>query len=89
MELYCRRCRQHFLQTDNHTTACRYHPALYTGGEVAKAIGFCRQSAEPQHQLSAVVGRTGLMRFWDCCGAEREGAPGCCAGRHVTYDDLD
>lgn len=30
-----------------------------------------------------------FCRFWDCCGAEDEDAPGCCTGRHVTYDDPD
>ncbi|KAL4449047.1 hypothetical protein ABPG77_007764 [Micractinium sp. CCAP 211/92] len=54
-----------------------------------QAIGFCRQSDAPEHQLRAVAGRTGLIQFWDCCGAEQEDAPGCCMGRHVTYDDPD
>ena len=52
-----------------------------------QALGFCRASDRPEDQLRAVVGRTGLIRFWDCCGAEEEEAPGCCASRHVTYDD--
>ena len=52
-----------------------------------QAIGFCRASAAPEDQLKVVLGRTGLIQFWDCCGAEEEGAPGCCTGRHVTYDD--
>ena len=52
-----------------------------------QALGFCRASDRPEDQLRAVVGRTGLIRFWDCCGAEEEAAPGCCTSRHVTYDD--
>ncbi|KAK9814726.1 hypothetical protein WJX72_010555 [[Myrmecia] bisecta] len=78
---------QPFQQKDNHDKACSYHPALYTGGEVAKAIGFIRQSGLPEHQLLASVGRSGLMRFWDCCGSEDEHAPGCCKGRHKTFDE--
>jgi hypothetical protein len=53
---------------------------------VAKAIGFVRQSDAAEHQLGAVVGRTGLMRFWDCCGQGDEDAPGCQLGLHVTFD---
>jgi hypothetical protein len=54
-----------------------------------QAIGFCRASDAPEHQLRKVTGRTGLVQFWDCCGSEKEGAPGCCFGKHVTYDDPD
>ncbi|GBF88376.1 hypothetical protein Rsub_01088 [Raphidocelis subcapitata] len=82
----CRRCRQEFSGGSNGPSACRFHPCIYTGGEVAKAVGFVRQSAAPEHQLQAVMGRRGLMRFWDCCGDEDEGAPGCCGGFHLTYD---
>ncbi|PSC70097.1 hypothetical protein C2E20_6422 [Micractinium conductrix] len=85
----CRRCKQQFDPEENGPGSCRYHSALWTGGEVAKAIGFCRESDQPEHQLKAVFGRTGLVQFWDCCGAELENAPGCCTGRHVTYDDPD
>jgi hypothetical protein len=83
----CRRCLRRFAAADNVPDACRRHPALYSGGEVAKAIGFVRASADAGDQLGAVVGRTGLMRFWDCCGNEDEGAPGCEAGFHQTFDD--
>jgi hypothetical protein len=85
--LTCRRCRQRFEIARNSPDACIHHPAAYTGGEVAKAIGFVRASAAPADQLLAVVGRRGLLRFWDCCGAEAEDAPGCKAGWHVSYDD--
>lgn len=119
----CRRCKQQFDPSTNGPASCRYHSALWTGGEVGKArararavpalfaavallptcppvllrprpsplalqaYGFCRASARPEDQLGAVMGRTGLVRFWDCCGSEQEDAPGCCTGRHVTYDD--
>lgn len=52
-----------------------------------QAIGFVRESAAPEHQLRAVVGKSGLMRFWDCCGAESEAAPGCCTGPHVAFGE--
>lgn len=33
----CRRCKQQFAgASDNGPSACRYHPDMYTGGEVAK-----------------------------------------------------
>lgn len=83
----CRRCLQRVSAASNHAAACRYHPALYSGGEVAKAIGFVRASADPQDQLEAVTGRKGLLRFWDCCGDEDAAAVGCVAGFHLTFDD--
>lgn len=66
---------------------CRYHPSLFTGGEISKAIGFVRQSAAPEDQVTAVLGRTGLIRFWDCCGATDPDAQGCTKGRHAAYGD--
>lgn len=33
-------CR--FSAGENSAGACRFHPDIYTGGEVAKAIGFVR-----------------------------------------------
>lgn len=51
-----------------------------------QAIGFVRESAAPEHQLLVAKGRRGLMRFWDCCGAEAEDAPGCVLGFHVSFD---
>jgi len=32
----CRRCYQRFSTADNSSTSCSFHPAMYTGGEVAK-----------------------------------------------------
>ncbi|KAG2432314.1 hypothetical protein HYH02_013034 [Chlamydomonas schloesseri] len=83
----CKRCKQRFAAEQNHRTACRYHSETWTGGELAKATGFVRQSDAPEHQLGAVMGRTGLLRFWDCCGAEDEGAPGCKQSFHCSFDD--
>lgn len=39
----CRRCRTRFMSGGNHKDACRYHPDIFTGGEVAKAMGFVRR----------------------------------------------
>lgn len=50
---------------------------------------FAQNSVSSLPTVQAVYGRTGLIRFWDCCGAEDENAPGCCTSRHVTYDDPD
>lgn len=85
----CRRCLKRVSAADNHRGACRYHPSLYSGGEVAKAIGFVRASADPEDQLERVVGRKGLMRFWDCCGSEDAEAAGCVTGFHLSFDDED
>jgi hypothetical protein len=46
-----------------------------------------RESAAPEHQLRAVVGASGLLRFWDCCGAASPGAAGCAARPHAGYGD--
>ncbi len=32
----CRRCKQQFRRDDNSPNSCRYHPALFTGGEISK-----------------------------------------------------
>ncbi|GIL56930.1 hypothetical protein Vafri_12217 [Volvox africanus] len=85
----CRRCKQRFAAENNHQEACRYHSEGWTGGELAKAVGFVRRSDAPEHQLAAVMGRTGLLRFWDCCGAEDEDAPGCKVSFHVAFDETE
>ncbi|EFJ51876.1 hypothetical protein VOLCADRAFT_120441 [Volvox carteri f. nagariensis] len=85
--LTCRRCKKRFVAEQNHRGACRYHSEGWTGGELAKAVGFVRRSEAPEHQLAAVMGRTGLLRFWDCCGAEDEDAPGCQVSFHLTFDE--
>ncbi|CAI5499945.1 unnamed protein product [Closterium sp. Naga37s-1] len=69
-------------------TCRRYHPALFTGGERGKAVGFTRASSRPEDQLSVVHG-TGLLRFWDCCGAVDVDAPGCTCGPHASFDEFD
>jgi hypothetical protein len=34
--LTCKRCRQRFDSSSNCGASCRCHPAMYSGGEVAK-----------------------------------------------------
>lgn len=58
----CKRCKQEFVPHENHNTACRYHASLYSGGELAKALGFLRENDDPTNSLRRVVGTTGLLR---------------------------
>ncbi|KAL6761956.1 hypothetical protein V8C86DRAFT_2526738 [Haematococcus lacustris] len=83
----CKTCKSSFTAHLNTVKSCRYHSSLWSGGEVAKALGFVRSSDAPEHQLKAIMGRQGLLQFWDCCGQEQEDAPGCCTGYHLSYDD--
>lgn len=58
---------------------------MFTGGEVSKAIGFCRKGQGRENWLDETVGVSGLLRFWDCCGAGSEEAPGCVVGPHEGF----
>ena len=80
-----RRCKRPFRPSENHASACRYHPELWTGGESSKYVGFLRKSSEPEDQLVNSEHGQGLRRFWDCCGAETEDAPGCVFGPHEGF----
>ena len=84
----CKRCKQRFKPSENTSHACRFHPLNWSGGEKAKAIGFLRASDDPADSLAAVHG-TGMMAFYDCCGADSYDAPGCHVGRHVAYGEED
>jgi hypothetical protein len=79
----CRRCKVQFVPADNHARACVYHTALFTGGEVGKYTGFVPVSPAYEHRSL----HRGLVRFWDCCNALQEEAPGCCTGPHEAYED--
>lgn len=81
----CRRCRASFTASTNGPHVCRFHPALFTGGEVGKYTGFVPRSGAVADQLK----ERGLVRFWDCCGALTEDAPGCMTSRHQGWDDSD
>ena len=52
---------------------------------MGKYTGFVPVSPAFEHRSR----ERGLVRFWDCCNALEEGAPGCCMGKHVSYDDAD
>ena len=47
-----------------------------------------RASDDPQDSLAAIHG-TGILSFWDCCGADAYDAPGCVEGRHVAFGEED
>lgn len=47
-----------------------------------------RASDDPKDSLAAVHG-TGILSFWDCCGADSYDAPGCVWGRHVAFGEED
>lgn len=77
-----------FRPSENGPTACNYHTELFTGGEIAKYTGFVRATADnPEDQLINKLGRYGIVRFYDCCGATEESAPGCVTGRHVGFGE--
>jgi len=81
----CQRCKRMYFESENDSTSCRYHPLNWSGGEKAKAIGFLRKNDDPEHSLASVHG-TGMMHFWDCCGADQYDSPGCALGPHIPYD---
>lgn len=82
----CRRCHARFDPGRNEANACRFHRSIYV----------CRYHPAEVRSLNIGLG-DGLgyygngeegwdARFWDCCGAEDEGAPGCSAAPHEPFD---
>ncbi len=45
------------------------------------------KSHYPVAMMFRCAQRVSTDRFWDCCGAEEEGAPGCCTHYHVSFDE--
>lgn len=84
----CKRCKKEYIAEENHKKACQYHSLNWSGGEIAKAHGFLRESEDLADQLRYKLG-TGLISFWDCCGKESYDSPGCTYGRHVAYGEED
>lgn len=82
----CKRCKQRYVAEENTPTACLYHPLNWSGGEKAKAVGFLRKSSSPEDSLSQTIG-TGMLSFWDCCGADDYNAPGCTHGYHIPFGE--
>jgi hypothetical protein len=70
----CRVCHQQF--TINHDKACRYHPESFSG-ETAQ-----RWLPPGENEGGAVV-----HNFYSCCGNPDFNSPGCCASRHLTYEE--
>lgn len=86
MSRVCKRCKQRYIPEENSPTACSYHPLNWSGGEKAKAVGFLRKSSSPQDSLRQTLG-TGMLSFWDCCGADDYNAPGCTRGYHIPFGE--
>lgn len=85
----CQRCKHPFPAGSGNPLAllptCHFHPGLFV----------CRyHPAEVRCSISGngdglgyySTGEEGWpARFWDCCGAEEQSAPGCVWDRHVSY----
>eukprot|EP01039_Chlorochromonas_danica_P004337 gene4339-4758_t len=85
----CQRCKHPFPAKSGNPLAllptCRFHPGLFV----------CRyHPAEVRCSISGngdglgyySTGEEGWpARFWDCCGAEEQSAPGCVWDRHIAY----
>ena len=72
----CRSCKQQF--TTNHARACRIHKESYSG-----------ETAQRWMNPGETEGGGIVHYFWTCCGKEDVNAIGCCAQKHLTYDDPD
>ena len=72
----CRRCKQQFLAAENGPQVCRFHPESYSG-----------ETAQRWKAPGDVDGGGAVHWFWTCCGSADRDAPGCCAARHISYDE--
>lgn len=72
----CRVCKQQYSSA--MVDSCRYHSGRWMGAENSK-----------HHGSRSGGGDTGLSLFWDCCDGDGPDAPGCCIGRHRSYEDSD
>eukprot|EP00850_Spirogloea_muscicola_P005769 SM000026S09018 [mRNA] locus=s26:937377:938047:+ [translate_table: standard] len=74
----CRRCKRQFDPQQNEVAACAYHRGLFV----------CRRHDDQKRYYELKDGEGPYAaRFYDCCGAESEGAPGCTQSRHITFDE--
>lgn len=53
----CRRCRRPYSDAENGTSACTYHPALFTGGELGKYTGFVPASPRYEDRMKVRLER--------------------------------
>ena len=51
----CRRCKQQFDPAENHSGACNYHSALWTGGEISKVGVIKRRLTRDQDCYSEFI----------------------------------
>ena len=72
----CKTCRMWYLETQNTSFACTYHPQQYGL--------FCPKSC-PNPGLTPMC-LSHRMRRWRCCDATREGAQGCSRRYHQPPD---
>ena len=72
----CRVCKKQYNQLESDETSCRFHKGRWLGAENSKHMGTRSGGTH-----------VGLSLFWDCCDEECESGPGCCFGRHKSYDD--
>ena len=70
----CRRCKQQY--TENGPKVCRFHPESYSG-----------ETAQRWKAPGDVDGGGAVHWFWTCCGSADRDSTGCCAARHISYDE--
>ncbi|KAI9189870.1 hypothetical protein H9P43_001303 [Blastocladiella emersonii ATCC 22665] len=78
----CRRCNNEFDRSS--PSGCRFHRDAFV----------CRPHP-PDHyafelndaMYKQLLEKNWAAKFWDCCGAEDQGAPGCATANHVGWDD--
>eukprot|EP00850_Spirogloea_muscicola_P004207 SM000018S03572 [mRNA] locus=s18:54120:54797:- [translate_table: standard] len=88
----CRRCKRQFDPHQNEVAACAYHRGLFVcrRHDDQKRWALTTASLSPQrHRYYELKDGEGpyAARFYDCCGAESEEAPGCTQSPHITFDE--
>ena len=63
---------------ENGPKSCRFHPESYSG-----------ETAQRWKAPGDVDGGGAVHYFWTCCGSPIVDSSGCCAARHISYDDED
>ncbi|KAI3471314.1 hypothetical protein Pfo_027977 [Paulownia fortunei] len=78
MHKVCKRCKQPYSASSNTPTSCRFHPSFFV----------CRRHDDQKRYYELGPDDPPYAaKFYDCCGAEDVGAPGCTTSSHVSYDD--
>ncbi|CAO2832298.1 unnamed protein product [Amaranthus hypochondriacus] len=77
-EKLCKRCKLSFIPSSNTSSSCRFHPSFFVCRRHDDQIRYYELGPDdPPYDA----------KFYDCCGAEDPGAPGCSVASHVSYDD--